>query len=284
MWVCHALGIKGMRSRVKRKLTRHYSFATIGARLAEALKFARIIAKLLIGWLLRVRLHFNFHFYLASNFMVATARSSASRAVFTQTIDAYLTRHRIGLWRAVVLLVFASLVFGHSKWDDTWVSPLLLTVGMLGVTLATVGRLWCALYISGRKNNELVTSGPYSICRHPLYVCNLLGILGLGAMTESITVMGVLAVAFAIMYPAVIRREDNFLASSFPQYAEYARRTPAFFPRPALYSAEKTWTVHVASFQRNIADSVWFLGLSIVVESFDLLHDVGILRAVVSLV
>lgn len=100
-------------------------------------------------------------------------------------------------------------------------------------------------------------------------------------MTESITLMAILAAAFAIMYPAVIRREDNFLASSF---AEYAGRTPAFFPRPALYRAEKSWTVHVASFQRNIADSIWFLGLSIVVESFDLLHDIGILRAVVSLV
>jgi len=34
---------------VKRRLTRHYSFATIGACLAEALKFARIIAKHLLA-------------------------------------------------------------------------------------------------------------------------------------------------------------------------------------------------------------------------------------------
>jgi hypothetical protein len=163
------------------------------------------------------------------------------------------------------------------------VSPLLLTLGMLGVSLATVGRLWCALYISGRKNNTLVTSGPYSLCRHPLYVCNLLGIIGLGAMTESLAVTAVLALAFALMYPAVIRTEDRFLASAFPEFAEYARRTPAFFPRLSLYRGESTWTVHVSSFQRNIADSVWFLGLSVVVESFDLFHDAGVLRAVVTL-
>lgn len=87
----------------------------------------------------------------------------------------------------------------------------MLTLGMVGVSLATVGRLWCALYISGRKNNTLVTSGPYSLCRHPLYVCNFLGIVGLGAMTESLMVTAVLASAFALMYPAVIRTEDRFL-------------------------------------------------------------------------
>jgi steroid 5-alpha reductase family enzyme len=99
-------------------------------------------------------------------------------------------------------------------------------------------------------------------------------------MTESLAVTAVLALAFALMYPAVIRTEDRFLASAFPEFAEYARRTPAFFPRLSLYRGESTWTVHVSSFQRNIADSVWFLGLSVVVESFDLFHDAGVLRAV----
>lgn len=201
----------------------------------------------------------------------------------SRALDDFLTRHRIGVWRVVVAFVLASLLFGHSRWDGTWVSPLMLTLGMVGVSLATVGRLWCALYISGRKNNTLVTSGPYSLCRHPLYVCNFLGIVGLGAMTESLMVTAVLASAFALMYPAVIRTEDRFLSSAFPEFAEYARRTPAFFPRLSLYRGESTWTVHVSSFQRNIADSVWFLGLSVVVESVDLFHDAGVLRAVVTL-
>lgn len=160
-------------------------------------------------------------------------------AGLSRALDNFLTRHRIGVWRVVVTFVLASLLFGHSRWDGTWVSPLLLTLGMLGVSLATVGRLWCALYISGRKNNTLVTSGPYSLCRHPLYVCNLLGILGLGAMTESLAVTAVLALAFALMYPAVIRTEDRFLASAFPEFAEYARRTPAFFPRLSLYRGSR---------------------------------------------
>lgn len=222
---------------------------------------------------------FTYLISMTASSMLPTTRNSRPRK-----IDNFLTRHRIGVWRVVVSAVFLSLVMGHSRWDGTWVSPLMLSLGMAGVSLATVGRLWCALYISGRKNTTLVTAGPYSMCRHPLYVCNFLGILGLGAMTESLFVVAVLALAFALMYPAVIRTEDRFLAATFPEYADYLRRTPAFFPKISLYRSEPTWTVHVASFQRNIADSVWFLGLSVVVESFDLFHDAGVLRAVVALV
>lgn len=185
-------------------------------------------------------------------------------------LDSFLTRHRIGIWRVVVSVVLIALITGHSQWDDTWISAALLTVGMLGVTMATVGRLWCALYISGRKSTELVTTGPYSMCRHPLYVCNFVGIVGLGAMTESITLAAILALAFALMYPAVIRSEDHLLSRNFPEFDDYARRTPAFFPRLSLFRSESTYLVHVGSFQRNLADSVWFLGMTIVVNAVEL--------------
>nr|WP_315595040.1 isoprenylcysteine carboxylmethyltransferase family protein [uncultured Cupriavidus sp.] len=185
-------------------------------------------------------------------------------------LETFLTRHRIGIWRAVVTVVLVSLLAGHSQWDDSWVSGLLRAIGMVGITVATVGRLWCALYISGRKSSELVTEGPYSMCRHPLYVCNFVGIVGLGALTESIALTMFLALAFGLMYPAVIRSEERVLSKNFPEFADYALRTPAFFPKIALFRTDETWVAHVGSFQRNLADSVWFLGMAIVVDAVEL--------------
>ncbi len=157
----------------------------------------------------------------------------------------------------------------------------MLTPGMVGVSLATVGWLRCSLYPPGRKNNTCHI-GSISLCRHPLHMCNILGIVGSSPMTESLMVTAVLTSAFVLMSPAVIRTDGRFLSSAFLEFAEYVRRIPAFFPQLSLCRGKSTWPAHISSFQRNIADSVWFLSLSVVVESFDLFHKTGVLRAVMT--
>lgn len=198
-------------------------------------------------------------------------------SVFSSSIDSFLTRHRIGVWRGVGAVVLIALLVGDSRWENSRFSSLLAIVGVLGVVAATIGRLWCALYISGRKSEELVVEGPYSMCRHPLYVCNFLGIAGLGAMTGSMIIVGFLVIAFALVYPAVIRSEDRLLARNFPSFTEYFARTPAFFPNRSLYRSERSWTVHLGSFHRNVADSIWFPLAALLFESLDQLHAEGIL-------
>jgi hypothetical protein len=32
--------------------------------------------------------------------------------------------------------------------------------------VASLGRMWCSLYIAGSKDKELITNGPYSLCRN----------------------------------------------------------------------------------------------------------------------
>jgi protein-S-isoprenylcysteine O-methyltransferase Ste14 len=43
------------------------------------------------------------------------------------------------------------------------------TIGLVLIIVSIFGRTWCAIYLSGRENRELVTRGPYSVCRHPMY-------------------------------------------------------------------------------------------------------------------
>lgn len=188
-------------------------------------------------------------------------------------LDAFLTRHRIGLWRAVTAGVLLALAFGETHAEDAWLAGAMVCAGVAAVSLATVGRLWCALYISGRKSVALVDQGPYSVCRHPLYVCNFVGVAGLGLLTESVVLAGSLVAAFALIYPAVIRSEDRGLAAGFPEHAEYLSRTPAFWPRVRLYRSERTWVVHVGAYLRNVADSVWFLLGAAVIEAMDRMHE-----------
>src|ERR1700722_14276872 len=50
------------------------------------------------------------------------------------------------------------------------------------------GRTWCALYIGGRKTSALVTTGPYSLCRNPLYLFSAIGAVGVGAQLGAVSV------------------------------------------------------------------------------------------------
>jgi protein-S-isoprenylcysteine O-methyltransferase Ste14 len=99
--------------------------------------------------------------------------------------------------------------------------------GFICVSLACLGRIWCSVFIAGHKDADLVTTGPYARCRHPLYACSIIGALGLGLTTKSwlLCVVTVLLITALVVYAASC--EEQFLADSFPdQFKAYVAATP----------------------------------------------------------
>ena len=100
-------------------------------------------------------------------------------------------------------LVAASTVIGPDAVSNTayYVSGL---VGFLCVALACLGRIWTSVFIAGHKDVELVTTGPYARCRHPLYAFSILGALGLGLTTRSLLLCAsvVVLIAALVIYAA----------------------------------------------------------------------------------
>ncbi len=82
-----------------------------------------------------------------------------------------------------------------------------------------------------RKNEALATSGPYSYTRNPLYLGSILIAIGFAVAARSVWVWIVLAVFFSAVYIPVIRDEEAFLRSKFPDFELYARRVPRILPR-----------------------------------------------------
>ncbi|MEJ8858954.1 isoprenylcysteine carboxylmethyltransferase family protein [Variovorax robiniae] len=210
--------------------------------------------------------------------------------MFTQTTLAgpapapFLVRRRIAIWRVVLGGILMVLLLTESAAPPPWLMNAMVLVAIAFVSLALVGRLWCALYISGRKGTVLVKDGPYSMSRHPLYVCNFIGMVGLGALTGSLLVLTVLVAAFAILYPAVIRAEEQGMQERFPEYAVYARSTPAFFPQVALYRTPAEWTVNVRAYLRNARDSIWFPLMTAVIEGIRHAHSIDVLPELFDLI
>jgi protein-S-isoprenylcysteine O-methyltransferase Ste14 len=77
-----------------------------------------------------------------------------------------------------------------------------------------------------RKNSELATTGPYAYTRNPLYLGSLIIALGFSVAARSAWVFGLMVAIFAIIYMPVIRSEERFLETRFPEYNAYAQQVP----------------------------------------------------------
>ncbi|HVJ08296.1 MAG TPA: isoprenylcysteine carboxylmethyltransferase family protein [Acidisarcina sp.] len=88
-------------------------------------------------------------------------------------------------------------------------------------------------YASGyvKKNAELTVTGPYAYTRNPLYLGSILIGFGFALASKSPTIAATLAVFFFVIYVPVIRSEEEFLRSTFPEFVAYCQHVPRLFPR-----------------------------------------------------
>jgi hypothetical protein len=105
----------------------------------------------------------------------------------------------------------------------------------LSLLLVAPGLLLRA-YASGyiKKNDVLTVTGPYAYTRNPLYLGSLMIACGFAEASRSLSVVIVLALAFAMIYVPTILSEEHFLRSTFPQFDAYTQRVPRLLPRPTL--------------------------------------------------
>ena len=64
-------------------------------------------------------------------------------------------------------LVAAAAVIGPESVSPAWYY-LSGAAGFFFVAVACLARIWASVFIAGHKDVELVTTGPYAACRHPL--------------------------------------------------------------------------------------------------------------------
>jgi protein-S-isoprenylcysteine O-methyltransferase Ste14 len=193
----------------------------------------------------------------------------------------FISAKRILISRIVAIILFVLVLLTDSSLEETMIPAYLFLFGLLLVGIATAGRLWCALYISGYKNQELITSGPYSISRNPLYFFSLLGFAGIGFATETIS-FGIAAILlFASIYPFIIRQEEHFLRSKFGQtFEDYCVRTPRFFPKWNGYQEPESYVVNPKIFRRAAFDVLWFVWLAGILGFIEELHEHGIVNPI----
>ena len=203
-----------------------------------------------------------------------------------QSIDLVaLQRTRKAVLLVGILLCIGFMLFGTSSWPGgTTVHETIEWAGIVLILIAIVGRTWCALYIGGRKAQVLTDTGPYSICRNPLYVFSILGAVGTGAQLGSMVMALVGGLMAWFVFLLVVRKEEEALVTLLgPAYEAYVQRVPRFFPDFSLWRDVESITVRPSLIVMTFLDALVF-SLSIpLAEGIEYLHEQGILLALVQL-
>ena len=188
-------------------------------------------------------------------------------------------RYRIRTSRLIVWPLAVGIILAGSQWEQQFVlRGLLLLIGCVFVSTAAIGRLWCSQYICAYKTKHLVTSGPYSLSRNPLYVFSSIGAVGLGFATETLTIPYVLALMFAVFYPKVIRDEETKLAELHGEpFKAYMASVPRFWPRNFKIVEPEEYIVSPVKFRHALLDATWFVWILGIIQMAEALRNGGIL-------
>ena len=174
----------------------------------------------------------------------------------------------------LLLLLFTS----HSFAQGTIIDTSFELSGLFLLSICSVGRLWALMYISGNKRLELITEGPYSMVRHPLYVFSLIGALGIGLGSENLLVLGLIIAFYLLFYPFTILAEERKLTNKFGDaYLEYMKKTPRFIPKFSLYKEPELYEVKAPGFVRNFVNGMWFIWIFMLMDLIEKLQELGVL-------
>jgi protein-S-isoprenylcysteine O-methyltransferase Ste14 len=190
----------------------------------------------------------------------------------------FAERCRLTISQIWIVGVFCLTLFSQSKWNESELfEESFFAIALILTVIGSFGRIWSLAHIAGRKNDQLVSVGPYSMCRNPLYLFSLLAAIGIGLSTCTFTIPIAIVIGFAMLYPSVIRVEEERLASLYgPTFDSYCLSTPKFFPSFRNYIPAAQLLVDMRAFSRGLRDSGWFLLGILAVRINSELHEAGI--------
>jgi protein-S-isoprenylcysteine O-methyltransferase Ste14 len=173
------------------------------------------------------------------------------------------------------------LAFVHSAWPKG-AHEIIESAGIWVLIVAIAGRAWCTLYIGGRKLASLVTTGPYSVSRNPLYLFTFLGVAGIGLQTGAVTPGLFLAAATIMVFRPVVIREERVLLGIFGEdYARYCTHVPRFGPSFANWQDSESLEISPRRLMRTVADALPLLLAYPVMEGIEYLQQSGFITAFV---
>jgi len=92
-----------------------------------------------------------------------------------------------------------------------------------------LGRNWSSS-VTIKQGHELITSGPYTMVRHPIYTGILTGFMGTVIALSQVRGLIAFVLIFFVLW-LKLRREEQWMRSQFGEtYTTYAHKTASMVP------------------------------------------------------
>jgi protein-S-isoprenylcysteine O-methyltransferase Ste14 len=173
-------------------------------------------------------------------------------------------------WSKIARRIRVPLGFGFAAAYIWLARPTPLSI-VIGSSVAFAGLCIRAL-ASGHveKNEVLATSGPYAHTRNPLYLGSIILAIGFLIAARSWWLPLIAAIMLVFIYVPVIRSEEAFLRTRFPEFGDYAAQVPRLFPRVRSYQRRPgsfSWHLYWKHREYNAALGAGLMIIALVAKS-----------------
>ena len=176
--------------------------------------------------------------------------------------------------------LFTENIF-HAEYK-TWPLIIGLFVTVLGQAIRG-GTIGLAYIVRGGKDKKvyaehLVSTGIFSHCRNPLYVGNILMLLGVGILANSLIYVAIIMPLFLFIYQAIVLAEENFLRGKFgADFDAYCARVNRWIPSlkgigATFSSMEFNWKRWVL--KEYTTQFIWLAGIALLIIRLYQIEDV----------
>lgn len=112
-------------------------------------------------------------------------------------------------------------------WQATGVALIAISAVLSAYVLMRLGRSFSVI----PQARRLVTTGPYAIVRHPLYLCEEIAVIGVAMIHFSYAAIVIVIVQWIFQLRRMVN-EERVLSARFREYNNYAAHTPRVLPWP----------------------------------------------------
>ena len=193
------------------------------------------------------------------------------------SLRSLMARCRIRFSVLIAVIFLCLVLVTRPLHPNSFAYEIIEAVGFLLIGTGTIGRIWCSIYISGKKNKTLCRLGPYSMVQNPLYLFSYIGMLGVFLGTQNLLLALFATVIYWAYYYPVINNESETLLGIFgEQYIIYRAQVPRYFPKFNLFKPGTNISIKPNKILTDLVDAGWFTFAIFAIEIIEYAKGISI--------